>query len=275
MSHIQKLKTGSPIIVFVPAIISLLIFALTSLFLGLEVGLKMLGGVILVYALISIGFYYPTTRSNIYLISSSYLLSFGLVLITIQTQHYGNPTLVFPPITRLFFIWMIISWIWLFYKMVTSQTRWKGSNILELAAVGVETSNNAYTERPFPVREIEFTKDEVLAMAAYLRKNLISIHYDDGDKIYFVPINNDAAMKLFLRSGFNVIEDTWIAFDPSGMVSVHISRKTYLSYKENLAFDQLCNNLGNQFIEFLDYYRKGEDVRIMDKLKTVKSDFFG
>ncbi len=275
MSHIQKLKSGSPIKVFIPAIISLVILALSSIFLGLEIGLKMLGGVILIYALISLGFYYLQTRSSLYLISSSYLLAFGLVLLTIQTQHTGNHLLAFPPISRLFLIWMVIAWIWLFYMIVTNQTRWKGSNILELAAVGVEPSNNAYTERPFPVREIDFSKDEVLAMAAYLRKNLISIHYHDGDKIYFVPINNAGAMDLLFRSGFNVIEDTWIAFDPSGMVSVHISRKAYLSYKENLAFDQLCNNLGNLFIEFLDDYRKGEDVRIMDKLKTVKSDFFG
>ena len=275
MSHIQKLKSGSPIKVFVPAIISLTILALSSIFLGIEIGLKMMGGIILIYSLLSIGFYYLLTRSYVYLISSSYLLAFGLVLLTMQTQYTGNHLLVFPPISRLFLIWMVISWIWLFYMMVTSQTRWKGNHILELAAIGIEQSNDAYTERPFPAREIDFTKDEILAMAAYLRKNLICIHYDDADKVYFVPISNSAAMHLLFRSGFNVVEDTWIAFDPSGMVSVHISRKTYLSYKENLAFDQLCNNLGNLFIEFLDDYRKGEDVRIMDKLNTVKSDFFG
>ena len=275
MSHIQKLKSGSPIKVFVPAIISLTIFALSSIFLGLEIGLKMLGGIILIYAVISFGLYYLQTRSHVYLISSSYLLAFGLVLLTIQTQYTGNHLLVFPPISRLFLIWMILSWIWLFYLMVTSQTRWKGNHIMELASIGVEQSNDAYTERPFPVREIDFTKDEILALAAYLRKNLICIQYNDGDKVYFVPINNSAAMDLLFRSGFNVIEDTWVAFDPTGMVSVHISRKAYLSYKENLAFDQLCNNLGNLFIEFLDDYRKGEDVRIIDKLNTVKSDFFG
>jgi len=275
MSHIQKLKSGSPIKVFVPAIISLTILALASIFLGIEIGLKMMGGIILIYALISIGFYYLQTRSYVYLISSSYLLAFGLVLLTMQTQYTGNHLFVFPPISRLFLIWMVISWIWLFYLMVTNQTRWKGNHILELAAIGIEQSNDAYTERPFPVREIDFTKDEILAMVAYFRKNLICIHYNDGDKVYFVPINNRAAMDLLFRSGFNVIEDTWIAFDPSGMVSVHISRKTYLSYKDNLAFDQLCNNLGNLFIEFMDDYRKGEDVRIMDKLNTVKSDFFG
>lgn len=274
MSHIRKVKTGSPIKVFVPAIISLIILFLSSIFLGLEMGLKMLGGVILVYAFISIGFYYLQTRSYIYIISSSYLLAFAGVLLTMQTQYTGTHLFVFPPVSRLFLVWMIFSWIWLFYLMVTGQIRWKGNHILELAAIGVESSNNAYTERPFPVREIDFSKDEILALAAYLRKNLIGIHYQDGDMIYFVPIHNAAAMDLLFRSGFNVIEDTWIAFDPSGQVSVHISRKTYLSFKENLAFDQLCNNLGNLFIEFLDDYRKGEDVRIMDKLNTVKTDFF-
>lgn len=275
MSYIQKLKSGSPIKVFIPAIVSLLILAVSSIALGLETGLKIMGFVILIYALISFGFYFFQTRSYVYLISSSYLLSFGLVLITIQTQHAGNHLLVFPPISRLFLIWMVISWIWLFYLMVTGQTRWKGNQILELAALDVEPSNNAYTERPFPVREIDFAKDELLAMVTFLRKNLFCIHYNDGDKIYLVPINNNAAMELIFRPGFNVIEDTWIAFDPSGMVSVHISKKAYLSYRENLAFDQLCNNLGNLFIEFLDDYRKGEDVRIMDKLNTVKTSFFG
>ncbi|NPD47470.1 MULTISPECIES: hypothetical protein [unclassified Lentimicrobium] len=274
MSPIKKLKSGSSIKVFIPAIISFIILALSSIFLGIEIGLKMLGGIIIIYALISLGFYYLQTRSNVYLVSSSYLLAFGFVLFTLQTQHTGNHPIVFPPISRLFLVWMILSWIWLFYMMVTGQTRWKGNHILELAAIGVESSNDAYTERPFPVREIDFTKDEILAMVAYLRKNLICIHYSDGDKIYLIPTNNNAAMGLLVRSGFNVIQDTWIAFDPTGQVSVHISRKTYLSYKENLAFDQLCNNLGNLFIEFLDDYRKGEEVRIIDKLNTVKSDFF-
>jgi len=274
MSHIRKVKSGSPITAFVPAIISLVIFALSSIFLRVEIGFKVLGGIILIYGLISLGFYYLQTKCYMYLVSSTYLFAFALVLITMQYQYDGNPMKVFPPISRLFAIWMVISWIWLFYLTVTGKIRWKGNHILELASIGVDPSNNAYTERPFPVREIDFTKDEILAMAAYFRKNLICIHYNDGDKVYFVPKNNDAAMNLLFRPGFNVIEDTWIAFDPSGQVSVHISRKTYLSYKENLAFDQLCNNLGNLFIEFLDDYRKGEGVRIMDKINTVKSDFF-
>jgi len=118
MSHIQKLKSGSPIKVFIPAIISLIVLALSSIFMGLEIGLKMLGVLILIYAIISIGFYYFQTRSYVYLISSSYLLSFGLVLLTIQAPHTGNHQLVFPPISRLFLVWMILSWIWMVHYAV-------------------------------------------------------------------------------------------------------------------------------------------------------------
>ena len=274
MAHIRKVKSGSPITAFIPAIIAITVLALSSVFLGLSIGMKVMGVIILFYSLVSFGFYYLKTKSSIYLISSSYLLSFGLVLIFINLEYNGNPGLVFPPISRIFLVWMLLSWVWLFYKMVTNQTTWKGSRILELAALGVEPTNNAYTERPFPIGKTDFTKDEIAALAQFLQKNIISVYHNDNGKIYIVPTNNKAAMSLLFRNEFNVIEDTWISFDPEGEVTVHISRKSYLSYKENLALDQLCNNLGNLFIEFMEDYRKGEGVRVLDKINSVKSDFF-
>ncbi len=275
MTHIKKVKSGSPISSFIPAIISLAIFAFTALFLGPIIGFKALGSVIIIYCIISFGFYYLKTRSYTYLISSLYLLVFGLVLLTIQLQHTGNPTLVFPPITRFFAFWMVIFWVWLLYLMITNKTRWKGNNVLELAAIGVGNSDDSYTERPFPVAKIDFEKDEIYALAAYLRKQLICIDYTDDSKLFFVPLNNKEALELLLQPAFNIIENTWIAFDNNGQVTVHISRKSYLSYKDNLAFDQLCSNMGNLFIEFLEHYRKGEGVRILDKVNNMKSDFFG
>lgn len=274
MSHIRKVKSGSPITTFIPAIIAITLLALSSIFLGISTGIKVIGVVILAYGAISFGFYYLKTKSTIYLISSSYLLAFGFVLIFIRLEYDGNPAMVFPPISRLFGVWMILSWIWLFYMIVTNQTTWKGNRILELIALGVEPTNNAYTERPFPIGKADFSKEEILALAKFLQKNIISVYYNDNEKIYFVPTNNKAALSLLVRHEFNVIEDTWIAFDPEGEVTVHISRKSYLSYKENLALDQLCYNLGNLFIEFLEDYRKGEGVRVLDKINSVKSDFF-
>jgi len=62
---------------------------------------------------------------------------------------------------------------------------------------------------------------------------------------------------------------SWIAFDFQGYVTVNISRRDYLDYKEELSFDQLCDNLGKLFIKFLEYYRKGEAERIVYKLNEL------
>jgi hypothetical protein len=274
MFHTKRLKTGNPIYTFIPAIFSLGMFAFSAMFFGPELAFKILGAIILAYGAISFGFYYLKTRSYIYLVSSSYLFTFGIVLLTIRLAYAGRPDLVFPPVTRFFLVWMILLWIWLFILMVSKQTMWKGNNILELAAIGVESSENAYTERPFPVRTIDYDKNEILALSKFLARNLTCIPYVDNGKIYLVPVNNKSALQLFYQPGFNFIEKTWVSFDEEGQVSVHISRESYLSFKQNLALDQLCMNLGNLFIDFLEDYRKGEGVRITDKLKSVKTDFF-
>ncbi len=54
------------------------------------------------------------------------------------------------------------------------------------------------------------------------------------------------------------------------MVSVHISHKDYLDYREPLAFDALCDSLGQVFIDFLELFSKGEGVRVIDQLDNQK-----
>ena len=47
-------------------------------------------------------------------------------------------------------------------------------------------------------------------------------------------------------------------------------KEYYLDFKENLSFDQLCESLSNLFIKFYEYYRKGEEIRIIDHLNEMK-----
>jgi hypothetical protein len=49
-----------------------------------------------------------------------------------------------------------------------------------------------------------------------------------------------------------------------------MSKKDYLDFKEELSFDQLCDNLGKLFISFMEYYKKGETQRILDRLNELK-----
>jgi len=78
---------------------------------------------------------------------------------------------------------------------------------------------------------------------------------------------------MFRASG-GYPDTTWINFDFEGDVSVHISQKDYLDYRESLAFDQLCESLGRLFIEFAEMHQRGEGVRIIDRLDALKLSYF-
>jgi hypothetical protein len=274
MIYNRKLKPEKSIAGFVPAIASLIVFMIGGLIFGPAGSLKLLAVIMFFYSAVTLGFYYFKTRSTTYLISGIYLTVFGCTLWTIQFQYAGNPSQVFQPITRFFGIWMVVFWIWLLYLMATRKIKWKGMEVLELAAQGVDPSEDTYTERPLPVRKIDASKDEILSFAAFLSKNQICMSYHDDDKIYLVPITMKASMYLVIHPEFNVIEKTWVSFTYSGEVSVHISKQTYLAYRENLTFDHLCNSMGNLFIEFFELYRKGEGVRVIDKLDELKLNIF-
>jgi hypothetical protein len=43
---------------------------------------------------------------------------------------------------------------------------------------------------------------------------------------------------------------------------------------EELEFDQLCQNMGDLFIEFFEDYKKGNELRILNKLDSVGMNFF-
>ena len=48
----------------------------------------------------------------------------------------------------------------------------------------------------------------------------------------------------------------------------------YLDYKEDLAFDQLCNSLNDVIIEFIRLYNEGSEVRIIDKMDNLRINVF-
>jgi hypothetical protein len=57
-------------------------------------------------------------------------------------------------------------------------------------------------------------------------------------------------------------------------VSTFISKKDYLEYKEDLAFDQLTASLSNLHLDFFEWYQAGKEVRIKDRIKEVEGNIF-
>ena len=79
---------------------------------------------------------------------------------------------------------------------------------------------------------------------------------------------NDLPYLFGLRTDY--LDDTWVAIDFDGNVSVNITEKDYLLFKQDLNFDQLCQSLGDVFIEFLDLSRQGRESQIIDRMNALR-----
>jgi len=65
-----------------------------------------------------------------------------------------------------------------------------------------------------------------------------------------------------------------VAIDYEGNISVNITQEDYLLFKQDLDFDQLCQSLGNVFVEFLEYSKSGQETRIIDRMDSLRLNPF-
>jgi hypothetical protein len=121
---------------------------------------------------------------------------------------------------------------------------------------------------------VDYSKYDIIDFTNYLKRVMIGMTYLEENRVLIVPIKYGHEWGALYNPNFNYLEKTWISFDFDGQVSVHISRKDYLDYKEDLAFDHLCESLGKLMITFADFYMKGDKVRISDRLNSVKLGLF-
>jgi hypothetical protein len=193
---------------------------------------------------------------------------FGLYLLTRPRFHFVP--FLDPRIRDLILAGLIASTLWLLYLAFTRKAKWKGREIFELASLNVETLPDGFTDRPRPTTKVEYSKDDLLRFARFLRKNLVVMPFLEPEGIVLVPVKmGDEFAFLFNPDRFRQ-NRTRINFDWDGNVSVRISRKDYLDYKQELSFDELCDKLGRLFVDFLGYFRKGEEDRILYRLDELK-----
>ncbi len=58
------------------------------------------------------------------------------------------------------------------------------------------------------------------------------------------------------------VSHVMIGYD--GSVTVKVSDKDYMDYRERLSFDQLCASFADIFTRFLEYYKKGLGIKNYD-----------
>ena len=269
MFNIHKLKADHSIIGLVPAISSLFTAALIGIFFGREAAFIFLA---LVFWSLSaytfIGFW--RTRNAHFIAPALYLFFAGFVLYYDDPAFRGNP----PTVISLLTLFTVFFLLWTVYLLLTRKVKWRGREILEVAAAPVDETGDGYTNRPMPGGKTSFTKQQLVEFAEFASRNLIAVPFIGNNKVVFVPVmmGREAGFILGLKKDY--MDDTWVTFDFDGNVSVNISHRDYMKYQEALSFDQLCASLGDLFIDFIETYQRGEGVRIISRMDSMRVGIF-
>lgn len=241
MPSTSKLGSDRSIIGLIPAIATLVSFALVWMFLGKNAAFLWTNLAFAIFAGFAAVAWWRT-RSLGYLASFLYLLACTFML-AVKTGIIPGDREIAPA----FAVLLMASIISLVFVLLTRQAKWRGRDILELAARPVEDVAEGFSARPLPVGKVQFTRDEILDFAKFARRKLIAMTYE---------------------------EESRVAFENDGSVTVNISRGDYLQYVDDLDFDQLCRSLADVFIDFLDLHIKDQDNRIVARMDAMNIGYF-
>jgi hypothetical protein len=266
MYYSRKLKQDFKIAGLIPAIIIVLSFVFSWILFGRAVGYFVLSTGFFLYAAFSL-FIYSRTRNTSYLAAFLFQACYGLYLLV---NPKGLLHIQDTQLTNFFLACSLASTVWLFYLLSRRKTKWKGRELFEIAARSIDPDPDGFTSRPRAAGKTEYTRDELLGFAEFLKRNLIAMPHQEEKNIVFFIVKTGEELAYMFNPGRFQQNGTWISFDFDGNVSVSISKKDYLDFKEELSFDQLCDNLGKLFIRFMGYFKKGEPERILDKLNELK-----
>ncbi len=269
----RKLKPDQSITGLLPAIVAITALIIANIFWGKMMAFKTLAVILLIMAIMQY-FAFSRVRSLSYFISATYILSAGLFLFFGSFNEPVFPKGEYSALSKFLAFTTIFLLVWLIYLLLTRKTKWKGREVLELAAMPVEETSDGFTARPRPAGKIAYSKHDLLAFADFLRKNHISLPLSEKDRNFPVPVMMSREFTLLYSLRPQYLDRSWVAFSYNGDVSVHISKKDYLLYKDQLSFDRLCDSMGELFKEFFTLFLNNDGVRIIDRLDSLKVSIF-
>ncbi|MBE9525037.1 MAG: hypothetical protein IMY76_08050, partial [Chloroflexi bacterium] len=226
MFTIHKLKPDRSITGLIPAIVSLISAALIGIFFGKEAAYTFIAMFFWAFAAYNFITLLRTGNAN-FIVPFLYLLFAGLVIYFEEPAWRGD----LPAMMMLAILFTAIFLFWLIYLFATKKLKWRGREVLELAAAPVEEAGNGYTPRPLPSGKTEFSTQQIMEFAGFARRNLIAVSYVGKDKVIFVPVRMGREFGFIMGLKNDYTDETWISFDFDGHVTVNISHRDYLEYK--------------------------------------------
>ena len=268
MSLVRKLKPDRSITGVIIPFSIIPIFGLAALIFGLRAGLITLAVWMVVYALFYL-YVFVRTGNTAQLVIFAEGIFFGFMFLVFEpnfgTNKVGGLEFKAAYISGVIFFGLVIVSL-----ALTRRLKWRGREIFELAGESVDEAGDGYTSRPRPVGKVEYSLQQMHTFARFCARHLIALPYVTSKNITLVPIKMGEEFGRLLGLSGDYRDATWVNFDVDGEVSVHISQKDYLDYREPLAFDQLCTSFGQIFIDFFGLYNKGEGVRVIDRMDDLR-----
>jgi len=253
----------------IPVIVLLLFFSSMAIF-GPEKGFFLLGGLYAVFSVYPMIVFFRTKNPG-HLIQSAFFVAVSFVGFVTPFAIDNGPMKKIIPIPLFF---MYVSMLMLFYQSFNRKIKWRGMEILELAGLAVDSGGTGYTPRPRPTGQVQISQTEIARFTDFVTRELISLVYYEENSLFFVPVIGNIEFLYMLGIKQDYLDETWIALDAEGKLSVHISEKDYLRYKIDLDFDHLCESMGNVFAEFIQLSQEGQERRIVEKMNALRLPIF-
>jgi hypothetical protein len=192
-------------------------------------------------------------------------LSFSVVLAIKYCPKIPSSLVALYPIIIMLILHFIYYRTNFLYKIPPSNTR--HFVILEAAGKRVLKAQDGFVDRPYPIGKTGLSKEELVTLANALDKMFIGYSIIEKDKVILIISGGLYNLIPFIKP--NLQKLTYIEFDYSGNMSVHIAKKDYEKYKEELTFDQLCKALGDLILKFFALYKEGKEEEIVKMLKSA------
>jgi len=207
------------------------------------------------------------TRNNGYLAVTGFVLAACLMMISAPQAIADKSN---PGLTPFFLVIMYILMLVVGYLTINRKLRWRGEEVFELAAMPVEDIGNSFSARPRPAGKVPVSKTEMIRFVEFMTQNLIAFAFREENRVVFVPTLPGNDLPYLFGTKKDYLNDTWVAIDYDGNITVNITEEDYLLFKMDLDFDQLCQSLGDLFREFLELSKQGQDSRIIDRMNALR-----
>ena len=132
--------------------------------------------------------------------------------------------------------------------------------IFELAAGPVDAAGDGFTSRPYPAGNMEYSRQDLIGFSRFLDEARVAWPLVEEERMVLVLPGRMSSYSRVRNRDYADL--TYVAFDYSGQVSVHMPQADYGQYRSRLTFDQLCASLAEVFKRFFTLYCSGESDQI-------------